>query len=538
MHGDFSRDTYNPASQYSRVLMQMGRVQLDADWNEQTSILLGYMRALTRDLFGYAAGPSADCGFQIVTRDNRDQLSTALAAAVAEALKAENKADLDDDDLMIMPGRYYVAGLPVELRAPMRYRAQPGAPYGSGVTNLQGSAWIVYLDVWEEFVSADQDPHLREAALGGIDTCGRARIQWRVLVGGNPEDRKTSEWSPIGSGRIKVRANPTETGDSLCSVTPDARYRGAENQLYRVEIHRGGAAATGSGATFKWSRDNGAVTFPILRSAGPQVTLAHLGRDEWTTLTEGDWVELIDDTLIALNRGGVLAQVASVDRDDLRVELSLPAGPDALPSYSDQAAGAAHAFLRRWDHKGDEKAGGALAIVEGSEIELEDGIKVTFETGGAYRGCEYWLIAARTATGDVEWPGGPDAPIFRQPDGPAHFFAPLAMQTPAGFEDLRCRIARLPCIEAARATVSPAVRDTPTRTKAAAPKATVAPAEAVAPAAVAPAAVAEVAAPRLDVAAARLDIVKEELAAPRVAISEIEPQLRATAATPLAPGKP
>jgi hypothetical protein len=479
-------------------MMQMGRVQIDADWNEQTSILLGYMRALTRDLFGSAAGPAADCGFQIVTRDNRDALPDDVAAAVAEALKAEGKGDLDDDDLMIMPGRYYVAGLPVQFAVPVRYRAQPGAPYGSGVTTLHDTDWIVYLDVWEEFVSADQDSNLREAALGGIDTCGRARIQWRVLVGAKPEDRDTSQWAPIGSGRIKVRANPAETGDSLCSVTPDARYRGAENQLYRVEIQRGGPAGTGSAATFKWSRDNGAVTFPIRSSAGPEVTLAHLGRDEWTTLTEGDWVELVDDTAIALNQGGVLAQVASVDRDDLRVELSLPDGSTALQSYSEQNAGAVHAFLRRWDHRGDAKAGGALAIVEGTEIELEDGIKVQFESGGVYRAREYWLIPARTATGDVEWPGGSDAPIFRQPDGPAHFFAPLAMQTRAGgapaFEDLRCRIARLPCIRADRATVAPK---------------------------------AEIDAVAMPVAA------REE-----IAVAEKAPQLRAKAATPLKVDKP
>ena len=33
--GDFTRDTFNPLKHFSRVLMQQGRVQLDADWNEQ-----------------------------------------------------------------------------------------------------------------------------------------------------------------------------------------------------------------------------------------------------------------------------------------------------------------------------------------------------------------------------------------------------------------------------------------------------------------------------------------------------------------------
>jgi hypothetical protein len=38
--GDFTRDTFTPEEHFIRVLSQQGRVWLDADWNEQTSILL------------------------------------------------------------------------------------------------------------------------------------------------------------------------------------------------------------------------------------------------------------------------------------------------------------------------------------------------------------------------------------------------------------------------------------------------------------------------------------------------------------------
>ncbi|MFY9553185.1 MAG: DUF6519 domain-containing protein, partial [Blastocatellia bacterium] len=55
--GDVSRDTFDPFKHFSRVLMQQGRVQLDADWNEQTAILLHYLRALAVDVFGEHGGP-------------------------------------------------------------------------------------------------------------------------------------------------------------------------------------------------------------------------------------------------------------------------------------------------------------------------------------------------------------------------------------------------------------------------------------------------------------------------------------------------
>jgi hypothetical protein len=459
MKGDFSRDTYRPGSHYSRVMMQQGRVQLDADWNEQTAILLGYMRAFTRDLFGPAAGPAAECGFRIVTVENRPGLPKDVADQVDAALK-EEKADLGDDDMLILPGRYYVNGLPVAADRPIRYRAQPGFPFGeTPVDSLRKQEWLAYLDVWEDYVSADQDPFIRDVALGGIDTCGRARIRWQVrLLLDAKDSSELGNMGSTGSGRIKVRANPTEDADALCSIEPDARYRGAENQLYRIEIQTGGAAEEkGNGATFKWSRDNGAIAFPILRSTANGVTLAHLGRDQASTLIEGDWVELVD---AGTGPAGLLAQVVKVQRDDLRVELALPDGSAALPDYSEEAAEKALPLLRRWDHRGDPKrSGGALPIVEGVEIELEDGVKVTFEPGGYYRAGDYWMIPARIASGDraakgdVLWPGGPDHPLYQHPHGPKHYYAPLAGRTlaPSGggeISDLRCRIARLPCIEA------------------------------------------------------------------------------------------
>lgn len=467
MKGDFSRNTFRGTNQYSRVLMQQGRVQLDSDWNEQISILLGYIRGLTRDIFGSAAGPMAGCGFRIVTSETLATMPQHVQEEVREALAAE-KGELKKDDFLILPGRYYVGGWPVLLTRPIRYSAQTGYPFGPNPVDLSQNIWIAYLDVWEEYVTADQDPYIRESALNGVDTCGRAQVRWQVRLVIDEEAQEAFNElrsMPFGTGRLKARANPTEEQDELCSIEPDARYRGAENQLYRVEIHAGGAAGTAAGATFKWSRDNGSVTFPIQAAKGSRLTLAHLGRDEMTTLVEGDWVELVDDVVTAATGVGLLAQVARVERDDLRVELALPDGSAGLPAYKDGEVEARRAFLRRWDHRGDpKKAGGAIPVAEGpgNEIELEDGVKVTFEEGGQYRPGDYWMIPARVSTGDVEWPGDPDNPEFQSPHGPAHFYAPLAgrlrpfaNQGPQ-YRDMRCCIARLPCApEAARASPVP-----------------------------------------------------------------------------------
>ena len=88
MKGDFSRMTFDASKHFSRVLMQQGRVQLDADWNEQTAILLHYMQTLAKDLIGAHGGPGEDSGFEI-----------------------KSLATASSDDFGIGKGRYYVDGI-------------------------------------------------------------------------------------------------------------------------------------------------------------------------------------------------------------------------------------------------------------------------------------------------------------------------------------------------------------------------------------------------------------------------------------------
>src|SRR5207248_676741 len=93
-----------------------------------------------------------------------------------------------------------------------------------------------------------------------------------------------------------------------------------------------------------------------------------------------------------------------------------------------------HPLLRRWDHHSPANAegtslkivdDGALPIVEGPWIDLEDGVQVRFEgvrgdghtIPGTYRRGDYWQIPARTITGDVEWPQDNNGPVSKAPDG-------------------------------------------------------------------------------------------------------------------------
>ena len=485
MKADITRNTFDPGKQFTRVLMQQGRVQLDSDWNEQVAILLHYMQTLARDIIGPHGGPNGD-----PNGDPNDRLGFEIG--------------LDDNgEPTIGPGRYYVDGILCENPAGanedgqtvfMPYRAQPYYPL-TEEDELPESPFLVYLDVWEHHVTAIEDAGIREVALGGPDTATRARAVWQVKVdpgenGSGYEDGSSGlqldcfsvennwdqwvkRWQPTNRGmlRAKGRENLDEDADP-CIVSPEARYRGAENQLYRVEIHRPGAAAqptegpdtvpgpeavgfagetdTNVGAaTFKWSRDNGSVTFPVRDLDGSVVTLENLGRDEHLGLKVGDLVEIVDEDYVLLGQAQPLLRVEEIDAANTRVTLS---GEPASGVGRDPEK---HPLLRRWDHGSDGSQNGAvgydtLPLREDTWLTLEDGIQIYFQPApdqapNYYRTGDYWLIPARTATGDVEWPGGVGQPEARPPHGIDHHYAPLAIVQDGSVEggDCRCGFVQL-----------------------------------------------------------------------------------------------
>jgi hypothetical protein len=255
MKGDFTRDTFDPRNHYTRVFMQQGRVQVDADWNEQASIAQHYLRAFVTDVVGRHGGPAGEDragGFQIAVSNS--------------------------GDLVVGSGRYYVDGLLCENDEEIGYAEQLGYPFDGEPTLEElrkADRFLLYLDVWERHVSYLEVPGLREVALGGPDTALRSQLVWQVRAllsadGSAPNCAATEVLPPHGSGLLRAKAREPEPVPEACVIDPEARYRGAENQLYRIEIHQGGTAyreGESGGATFKWSRENGSLAFPILRRA-------------------------------------------------------------------------------------------------------------------------------------------------------------------------------------------------------------------------------------------------------------------------------
>jgi hypothetical protein len=458
--GDFTRDTFDPLKRFSRVLLQQGRAMLDADWNEQTSIMLHYLRTLTGDLIGEHGGTESAFAIGV------DPKAMGLTPAEEKELK------LGANDFLIGQGRYYVGGIPCENESVITFSTQPDSPDSKLPGVRAATSFLIYLDVWERHLNYLQegragDPRIREVALGGVDTATRSRVMWQVralesdITPANAKDyakflAKIDDFVRPGNGTLKARARkPGGDGDDCgCVTSPESQFRGVENQLYRVEIHTGGAGWNGTtdrktgeaagnvknAATFKWSRENSSVDFAIRNLVTGDnettITLISLGRDARHSLEKNDWVEIVDDDSLLPLTPGPLLKITNVDRDNSVVTLQ------GAPGGNTGQTTTRHPVLRRWNQKpGNPKNGGVTITKEGTALvqegldddhwlTLENGVQIQFQTQkpvSRYMAGDYWLIPARVATGDVEWPGAQDNPTALPPHGVQHFYAPLSI---------------------------------------------------------------------------------------------------------------
>ncbi len=409
MNGDISRQTFNPAKGYTAVVMQQGRVQLDADWNEQQAIHAHRLESALGDLVG-ATGALKD----LAGRDGFQVFSPGAGA------------------LSVKRGVFYVDGIRSEIAADTALAAQPW-PSGQAWPPPAGT-YVVYLDVWQRYVSALEDPAIRESALGGPDTAARLQTLWQVrhfAVGAG--STCASALAPFNDfvrrgtvqanrpGRLAAKAAAAPGTNTPCVLPPEAGYRGLENQLYRVEVHKGGPLGT---ARFKWSRENASVATAVVSvdpNNGLLLRVDGLGRDESLGFANNDWVEFVDDDVELSGSPRVLMQIDQVQPHASSILFKVGTLVPAIVQ-------AKRPRLRRWDHQDPSNEG---ILTSTGWILLENGVQVRFEAG-AFRPGDFWLIPARTATtaggGTVEWPAPGDTPAaLLEPHGTLHHFAPLAV---------------------------------------------------------------------------------------------------------------
>jgi len=489
MKADLTRSTFRQERHYSGVRMQQGRVQLDADWNEQVDIDAHLDETTRIDVIGRCGMPEDDAGFEVTPADDGSDLLLSAGRAYVDGILCENDgsaipADVDAAKAklasLVVDGRLLEAGDWIAVSATgvgpftvritsvdvgslsvafapslaaadvtaldnakdavvrrvfsfLRQPDFPGVPPAGLVTDE--GLYLAYLDVWERHLTALEDGAIREIGLGGPDTASRTQTVWQVRLErlDDPNDDITCatvpDWSTFideSTALLRARAQPETTSADPCTIPPGAGYRRLENQLYRVEIHDAGNV---NSASFKWSRENGSVVVGAQVTDTDEITVTSTGRDEVLGLAPGSWVELTDDTHELAGEPGTLVQITSIAGNVLTVNTSSSGSLDPAEFPSGPK-------VRRWD---DPNGARKVTVPGGNQgfLALEDGVEVRFEPGRHYETGDYWLIPARTATGDVEWPkngAAPVAPLARPPEGIAHHYCKLALLSLAGEE--------------------------------------------------------------------------------------------------------
>ena len=261
---------------------------------------------------------------------------------------------------------------------------------------------------------------------------------------------------PVSSGQLASQpVSAPKTGP--CCMTAGVGYTGAENQLYRIEIHTPGGPG-GTGATFKWSRENASVQTAVTAigtgstNAGPTaaaLTVQSLGRDQVLGFQNGNWIEITDAWH---DNAGLPGELYKIDHVDIPTSSIILTSQLSANFSSTTLANANNPYTRiiRWDQAGwvynvesgsqqqyvdldgTDAAGalnGTLGIPipsDGSPVVLENGVAVTFSlalANGNFLPMDFWNFTARASDGTIS------QPISPAPQGIAHHFTNLGIVT-------------------------------------------------------------------------------------------------------------
>src|SRR5713226_4846189 len=439
---DISRDATDLRKHYDRVHMQQGRVLTDDDYNEGERLDAEDSRRVRVDVIGPAGSP--DDGF---------------------------KLKVVGTELTLSAGTFYAGGLRLELENDEAFNLQKdwlqqGASPGEKLSAPAGAQFdFVWLDVWQQPVSAVEDKELFEAALGGADTSARIRTMRRarvlsnvgdvdcadawtqLLTSLNSEGTINGDFELVPTAILKVEPDGTKVTDDLCSPPVNGGYLGAENQAIRVQI-------VGTNQ-FTWGFDNGAPLYrvkllPDSNGLLRKIHMLTLPKDQAHYPLEGQVIELLPWSALLSNGqknaelSGFMATVNggyNPDTQDLHIdtapgdETEPPLGTPFCQRWSLRSDSAAiknedptedvYLYMRVWNRGADTTSPAAIGFVPGTAVSLaKTGLKVTF-SGTNLRKNDFWIIAVRPETPDAVVPW--ELSTGRAPHGVRRWIAPLGV---------------------------------------------------------------------------------------------------------------
>jgi len=366
------------------------------------------------------------------------------------------------DGTLAGAGRILVHGHRVFLESDLRFSSQPDFPDAPTLPALpadNSQHHFFFLDVWEQTVTALEDPFLLEPALDGVDTAARLRVvaQVRALplvtvdeegLPGATGGGTLSTNIPAGALPDRDAPEPFDPCRDRCLFTENASsgdgYIGSDNLHVRVQVMKVGGLDVAL-----WSRDNSSTVMALTQATAVDSTTVRVSTADAARLRAGDMIVIEDrETRLRWDAPNppVLRRLSGVQADTGILELDEPGATltaDPVPLVVGGPVGRVFspddgASVRRWD--------GADLLVTGVRYRLSDGITFAF-SGDGWRSDDYWTFRASVNAPDGAAVGSVDTLTNSPAHGPVHHYAPLARATgqPRVIEDLRPRY--LPLVE-------------------------------------------------------------------------------------------
>lgn len=259
--------------------------------------------------------------------------------------------------------------------------------------------------------------------IGGEESTGVCRFDYPILSGDKRDDGNdglivVEERSPDGLSwrqgqMVEIFVPGTEKG-TLSRIEEVKEVKEADEDKTQLKlnlnisklglpkdlrIHRV--------ATFKWSRDNGSVAYSIetIPDQPKKVKVKSLGRDRSLSLRGGDCVEVLGDTTEFRCEPGTMALISENGADEANREFTLDQDVSRHKNETNPK-------IRRWDRSRSSSPDDIVNPITLDQVELEDGIVVSFSVGPRnefeelpatiFRTGDYWTFPARSTDGKLK----------------------------------------------------------------------------------------------------------------------------------------
>lgn len=188
--GVITSNNFDPTRGYVGVRLQQGVPIVDRDWNEMEDIRKFELRAFLKWFIGDGV-PRGSGAFLIESTGEADNF------LISSGESGSNSGFSPQDIGLYFVGNCLVDGLDVSIAANMKFKDQPlhvsqpgasvlstalGVPVISAVSLPPAANMmvVVYLDVWEQLVTPNDDPQNLILPGLGTESCARTKREWVV----------------------------------------------------------------------------------------------------------------------------------------------------------------------------------------------------------------------------------------------------------------------------------------------------------------------------------------------------------------------